>query len=279
MNKAELVAAISTLDTLIQIFAVLVAIGILGEVGFGVRHWVLNRRLALIQHAEDLNQEQVIAAMNKEAGDARREAGLAMERAGKAEENLGNARKAAAIAEQHAADANARAAGLEVEALQLRKQVVLQGARENLLAGDNRQKLVHALKPFAGQRVDVRYSANAFMVNSAVISATPLGDDTVGLANALVGIMKDAGWSLPPTALLYSIQGYGINVEIVNAASPSTRAAAEELAKALRDVSLVVFGPQIVSPERTARVGKEAQAMSPPLDENTIVLGVLTHPK
>jgi hypothetical protein len=156
---------------------------------------------------------------------------------------------------------------------------VLQGARENLLSGDNRRKLVHALKLFAGQKVDVRYSANAFMVNGTVVSASPLGDDSVGLANALVGVMKDAGWNLPPTALLYNVQGYGINVEIVDSASPSTRAAAEALTKALRDVSFVVFGPQVISTDRAQRVGAATQALSPPLDENTIILGVLTHPK
>jgi hypothetical protein len=115
MNKAELEAAISTLDTFIQIFAVLVAIGILGEVGLGVRHWILSRRLAVIQHAEDLNQEGAIAAMNKEAEAARRDAGLAMERAGKAEENLGQARKDAALAEQHSAEANAKAEGFRLD--------------------------------------------------------------------------------------------------------------------------------------------------------------------
>jgi hypothetical protein len=43
---------------LIQIFAVLVAVGILGEVGFGVRHWVLNRRLQALQHSEDQDRHR-----------------------------------------------------------------------------------------------------------------------------------------------------------------------------------------------------------------------------
>jgi hypothetical protein len=81
-----------------------------------------------------------------------------------------------------------------------------------------------------------------------------------------------------PIALLYAVQGYGINVEIVDGASPSTHVAAEALAKALRNASLAVYGPQTVSPQRAARVGTEARAMSPLLDANTIVLGVLTHP-
>src|SRR5258708_28779205 len=190
MNKAELLATISTLDTLIQIFAVLVAIGILGEVGFGVRHWVLSRRLAVTQHAKDLNQEQAIATMNKEAGDARRDSSFAMERAGKAEENLGNARKAAA-------DANERAAKLEVEALHLRKELVLQGPRANLITGDTRKKLADALRPFAKQSVDVRRSASVMMVNNRIVQVTPIGDDTTGLAGALIGVLKEVGWNVP----------------------------------------------------------------------------------
>jgi len=62
--------------------------------------------LHIIQHAEDLNQEQNIAKFNKEAGDARKDAADALERAAKAEENLGNAKKDAALALQHAAEAN-----------------------------------------------------------------------------------------------------------------------------------------------------------------------------
>src|ERR1700735_5645507 len=106
MTKAALEASLSTMDTWIQVFAVLVAMGIVGEVGFGVRHWVLNRRLAILQHAEDLNQEETIAAVKKNAA-------AALERAATAEASLGAAKREsavanerAALAEQHAAEAN-----------------------------------------------------------------------------------------------------------------------------------------------------------------------------
>jgi len=258
MDKDALEGLIATLDNWAAFFTLLVVLGVGGELVVHLMSSRANKKLAAVQSSHALAQSAEIARLQKDSASF--------------ELDIAKANKGAA-------DANARAAGLEVEALQLRKQLVLQGARENLLSGDNRKKIVEALRRFAGQRVDVRYSANTIMVNSAVVTATPLGDDTVGLANALVGVMKDAGWNLPPTPLLYAVQGYGINVEIVDAASPSTRAAAEALTKALRDTSLVVSGPQTVSPERTARVGKEAQAMSPPLDKDTIVLGVLTHPK
>lgn len=98
MDKTDIEAAIGTLDTLIQVFAVLVAIGIVGEVGFGVRHWILNRRLHRIQYSEDLHQQEEIARFNKEAGEARKSAGEAIEREGKAEENLAGANERAALA-------------------------------------------------------------------------------------------------------------------------------------------------------------------------------------
>src|ERR1700721_4371652 len=105
MTKEALEAALSSLDTWIQVFAVLVAIGIVGEVGFGVRHWILNRRLAVIQHAEDLNQEQIIAGLNHEAGEARKTAGEASERAAKAEGNVAEANERAANALKAPAEA------------------------------------------------------------------------------------------------------------------------------------------------------------------------------
>jgi hypothetical protein len=232
---------------------------------FGAGVVIVSNRLNVIQAKELDDFKLRFEGEQQKTALAQREAAEAKQLAGGFERDIANA--------------NERAAALEVEALKLRKELVLQGARENLLTGDRRRKLVEALKQFSGQKIDVRYSANAFMINNSVVSSSPLGDDTLGLANALVRLMEDAGWSLPPNALLYNVQGYGINVEIVRAASPSTRAAAEALAKALRDVSLVVVGPQIVSADRAQRVGTAAQALSPPLDENTIVLGVLTHPK
>src|SRR3989442_13625764 len=85
MNQSDIEAAVSTLDKLIQVFAVLVAIGIVGEVGFGVRHWILTRRLHTIQNSKDLARTEEIARLNKEAGDARKDAGKAIERAASAE--------------------------------------------------------------------------------------------------------------------------------------------------------------------------------------------------
>ncbi|MGA9897638.1 MAG: hypothetical protein WBQ09_06010 [Terriglobales bacterium] len=199
MNKAQLDAALSTLDTFIQIFAVLVAIGIVGEVGFGVRHWVLSRRLSVIQRAEDLNQEEAIAALNKEAGDARRDAGLAMERAGEAEKNLGNARKAAAVAEQHAADANAKAEGFRLDiakanesAAQAQAQVAgatVEAAKANLELARLRTprsliaipELTAALEPFKGTEY--------------VFTSVFQDEESMHLVEAIDSALKSAGWN------------------------------------------------------------------------------------
>ena len=165
MDKAQIEALLARIDVWLLIFGVIVVVGVAGESFFGIRHWWNNRKLEAIQHTEDQQREEEIARLNKEAGAARETAGAAVE----------------------------RAAALEVEALQLRKELVLQGPRANLIAGDNRKKLVDALKPFAKQPVDVRHRASVMMVNSRIVQVTPIGDDTVGLANALVGVLKEAG--------------------------------------------------------------------------------------
>lgn len=174
------------------------------------------------------------------------------------------------------ADTNERAAALEVEALNLRKQLLEQGPRGNLLAGENRRKLVNALKRFSGQKIDVRHSATTMMVNGTVVLSTPIGDDALGLANALIGILKDAGWNVPPTPLISGFQGHGVEVEILHNASSETRVAAGALAEALRQVPLGVNGPSPITVDHAKRVGTEV--ILPALDENTIILVVLTHP-
>lgn len=185
-----------------------------------------------------------------------------------------------AEAERGAAEARERTASLEVEALSLREKLANQGARENLITGDKRRDLVVVLKKFAGQKIDVRYSANAFLLNGTLISSSPLGEDSRGLADALVGVMHEAGWSLPETALLFNGQGNGVEVDLVSGALPSTRNAAQALVKALQSIPLAVSGPfDITDSNRTDRVGSAEKLVIPVLDANTIVLAVLTHPK
>jgi hypothetical protein len=88
MSKEGLEASIATMETLIQVFALLVAVGITGVVGLGARHWLLNRRLQAVLHTEQLERDTRIAELNKEAWDARQAASGAMEHAAKAEERV-----------------------------------------------------------------------------------------------------------------------------------------------------------------------------------------------
>jgi hypothetical protein len=194
---------------------------------------------------------------------------------------IASAQGQAGEANKAASEANERSTALAVEALRLQKQLMLQGARENLITGENRSKLVDALKLFPGQLVDVRRSAFPFMVNGKIVSVTPIGDDTVGLAEALLRVVKDAGWLSPPTVLPWGIQETGISVEITDEASPKTRSAADALVRALSGLSLSVSGPVVLpfGSNRFARVGTVEQAMPPLLGKDTILLGVLTHPK
>jgi hypothetical protein len=194
----------------------------------------------------------------------------------KKEQKVADTLKLAADANERAGKANERAATLEVEALKLRTQLASQGPRANLLTGENRRRLVAALQPFSGQRIDIRHSASTILVNGAVVMSTPIGDDALGLANTLIEVLREAGWNMPPKPLISGLQGTGLDVEVLPGASPETRAAAKALAEALRDVPLEVDGPSQVTDDRAKRVGTEL--ILPSFGENTIVLDVLTHP-
>jgi hypothetical protein len=77
MTKTALEAALARLDIWLQIFGAMVAIGIVGEVGIGLRHWILNRQLQTIQHIEDQAHEQNIAEANERSAKAQEEAAKA----------------------------------------------------------------------------------------------------------------------------------------------------------------------------------------------------------
>jgi hypothetical protein len=198
MTKAALETAIENLDTWIQVFAVLVAIGIVGEVGFGVRHWVLNRRLVTIQHAEDLSQEQAIATFNKEAGEARRDAAAAIERAAKAEENLGSARRDAALAEQHAAEANKTAEGEKVERLKL--QASMQPRR---LTAEQKDKLTALLKPFSNSPVTLEWMGSG-------------SDDIPDLVSDIIDAINNARITIPNKNILMGQYFRGVQLRVGN---------------------------------------------------------------
>jgi hypothetical protein len=228
-------------------------------------------------------QAERLRQFDKQLTDAKTKLGEQEVLAADAQKNLAGIQKDAADAkaaqqrvETDLAKAKERAAGLEIEALKFRRELLRQGPRANLIAGENRRKLVDALKPFTNQKVDVRHSASIFMINGRVMQTTPLGDDVLSLANALVGVLKEAGWSMPPKLLPARFMGQGITVEIVHESSRGTKAAAQALVAALNDVPLTVTGPSEIPDDAAKRAGEDI--IQPAFDENTIVLNVLTHP-
>lgn len=199
MTKAALEASVATWETWVQLFAVLVAIGIVGEVGVGVRLWVLHKRLQSIQRAEDLNQEETIARLNKDSASfeleiakTKHDTAEALERASKAEENLGSAQKSAA-------EANAKAEGFRLDiakanesAAQARAQVAnatAEAAKANLELARLKtprslihiSELIAALKPFK----DVEYS---------FVAVCP-EDECIQLLKQFDKVLRDAGWN------------------------------------------------------------------------------------
>jgi hypothetical protein len=189
----------------------------------------------------------------------------------------GEANERAGHAEERAAGANERSAALEVEALRLRKQLVAQGPRESMLRGEARQRLVDALKPFAGQRVDFRNSASIIQVNGRNVMSTPIGDDTVGLAVALIGVAKDAGWETPSEPLPTFVVSQGIEIMVSRDASERTLETAIALGHSLQNVPFEkVLGPVFADANRIARTG--SAPILPALDKDTIVVEILGHP-
>ena len=73
MTKEEIDLSLASMESWIQFFAVLVAIGIVGEVGLGLRHWRLNKQLHRLEQTEDLNRKKETARLTKEAAEARLE--------------------------------------------------------------------------------------------------------------------------------------------------------------------------------------------------------------
>jgi hypothetical protein len=163
-------------------------------------------------------------------------------------------------------------ASLEMKALTLRKQLLLQGPRENLLVGDNRAILVSTLRAFPGQHIDIRSSAFVIEVNGKFMSSTPIGDDTEGLAKALLPLFKDAGWNTPADPWVSSFRGQGLVVGIAKDAPERTKTAASAVVAALAQVPFSVSGPIPFDDVRFKRVGTDA--VIPP---DWIVLEVLSH--
>jgi hypothetical protein len=237
----------------------------------------------IIRKGKELSQVQtdLIAAKDRQSAldskDQDERIAFAQNQAAASNEAAGKANARAGEANERASKANERASVLEIEGLKLREQLAAQGSRESLLRGATRQKLVDALKPFAGQRVDFRNSASIVQVNGKNVMSTPIGDDTIGLAVALIGVAKDAGWNSPSDPLPTFVVSQGIEILVVRNASERTLEAAIALGHALQNVPFgKVSGPVFADANRIARTGN--QSVLPAFDRDTIVVEILTHP-
>ncbi len=129
MTKQEIESSINTLEVLLIIFGVLVAVGVTGESVFGFRLWRRNIQLRDIQSAENRGQEREIERLKKESETIRLDTANAVARA--------------ADAEKEAAIANEARLKIE-ERLAFRR-----------ISPEAHRGFVAALKPYAGSTVKV----------------------------------------------------------------------------------------------------------------------------
>ncbi len=192
------------------------------------------------------------------------------------EADIADTNKKVAEANREAAHATEKAANLEVEAASLRLELTRQGARATLLK-KRETTFIQALKPFAGQKVEVRFSQ--FSISNGV----PTDGDTRTLALGLQIVLETAGWRVSP-AWLGDEGGKGILVEVRSDASPQTRQAARALISALQDIPLeVALGGTLKVSDRPRIpqgrvVDRGVEREMPPMDSETIVVQVLDHP-
>jgi len=161
------------------------------------------------------------------------------------------------------------------ENLKLQRELLLMGPRANLLQNGNRQLFIDSLKPFAGQSVEVRRRTFIGSLNGISLGAEKVAEERDGLAEALIGALKDAEW-VPPDVPLSSGSppAQGITVQIRDDASLHTKEATNILIKALSAVPLVAIGPEALSAGSAKRSPGE-ESIAPPQGADTIVLVAL----
>jgi hypothetical protein len=111
-----------------------------------------------------------------------------------------------------------------------------------LLYGEARERLIEKLKPYAGQKAEIRYFTSAFNQYS-------VDNDAMGVVMNLKFILSTgAGWNVNPP-VMENGGGTGISISINPKAPESTRKAASVLLEALTEVPLVIIGPKVIEAE------------------------------
>lgn len=227
---------------------ILVVLGIAGEVVFEGRAFILEDR-------QEEQNRKIVDSLSNKAATASTKADAASD-------------KSDAVSNK--TDALTTRLGVaSKELIDIEYQTLLLGPRDKLLVGKRREKLVNAIKPFSGQKVDVQPIALMASMNGLSTGVSPTADEMSGLAKSLIGVFNEARWNAP--AVLSNARsgllGHGVSVHIFPDASSDTRRAAEGLVKALGDVPLAVSGP-------TSDIDPTKQPEQ--LDENAILVVVHT---
>ena len=185
--------------------------------------------------------------------------------------------------ERQLRDQRERTAAMELQALSLQKQLVLQGSRAALLYSENRHRLVDRLKLLPRQKVEIRFCRVSF--NQFVMD-----NDTMALAMSLQGILlREVHWIVNPL-VMENCSGTGIQVSVDPRAKESTRKASDALWAALHEIPMSMIGdgvfvaesprppqPKMYDCGTTTDCEGEEVAL-PALDNDTIVVTVLSHP-
>jgi hypothetical protein len=167
--KEALERTIERLDTVLWVFTLIVAIGVVGEALFGIKHVLLSKRLRHIQHDEDQRHQGEMAELRKAADSALRDAegfrlqiALANERAANAERETARLTKAAE---------DERSARIKIEERMAWRRIT---ARQH-------DEFVSALKPYGGSVVGLRQ----------------LGDEEAKtFADDIMKVFDDSGWTV-----------------------------------------------------------------------------------
>ena len=184
----------------------------------------------------------------------------ANDRVALAQRAAAEANERAATLEKGIADARERAATLEVEAASLKLKIIELGPRTARLYGEGRAKFLENIKPFDGQKVDVRFNW---------ISAMQHADrETMELSLQIFGILKlESKWN-PSQSVAENCDGKAIWVKISETATQSTREAADALCAGL---TAALGEGNVVGPRADAGFGAA-------VDSDTIAVIVFAHP-
>jgi hypothetical protein len=222
--KEAIEASLERLDVILQIFAVIVAVGVLGEAVFGVRHVLLSKRLRALQNSENAKQQLVIASLQTEAEVARKEAeGFRLDiaeantRATSAEAQVASANAASRDAVAKVANAEARIAeaqrgSAEANLLAERERTARLQLEAKLadrrISAAQQLAMVENLKAWSGITVDVVVwgdTPEIKFISTQILEAMQQANWIIQLGNAagsaravrgiLVGTRPDAGAS------------------------------------------------------------------------------------